>query len=208
MATFPPKVSDEHRWVALASFTLTEGQARTLASGGAVKLGDHNRVSTTLGCIDCEGEWPIDGRCSAPAAPEMDDRTSDGTGGMTDEETNRLLAATDALRRSGAKGLEIGHLEEDVPAALARWYATAQWQGAKVSAEEHASPLAAVEELLARVLVGGGCVKCQRPITLPNEPGVGSPDRCTWTRHRDMWVPGCVADDDIADYIAERKRHR
>lgn len=205
MATLPPKVSDEHRWIALATFTVTEGQARTLASGGVVNLAEHNRVAVQLGCADCEEEWPARGRCSAPAAPELD-RFTDDSFDMSPDNRDRMLAASNAIGRSGAKELEIGHLEDGVPVALARWYATARYQGAKVSADEHSSPIAAVEDLLRRILVGGGCVKCQRPITLPDQADAGSPDRCTWVRHDDMWVPGCV--EDVVEYIAERKEHR
>jgi hypothetical protein len=205
--SFPPKVSDEHRWVALASFTLTEGQARTLASGGHVKLADHNRVLTQLGCLDCEEAWPIEGRCKAAASPEMAPVTSSGS--PMEESDPRLVAAVDAIARSGATGFEVGHLEDgSVPVPLARWYATAKYKGAKITADEHASPIAAVEELLAKIMVGGGCVKCRRSITLPNEPGAGAPERCTWSRLGDMWVPGCVADADVDEYIAERKQHR
>jgi hypothetical protein len=206
MASLPPKVSDEHRWIAIASFTLTEGQARTLASGGQVNLAEHNRIAVQLGCADCEEEWPAKGRCSAPAAPELE-RFTDSDFDMDIDDRARLVAATNAIGRSGAKEFEIGHLEDDsVPVALARWYATAVYQGAKVTADEHASPIAAVEDLLRRILVGGGCVKCRRKITLPDQPTAGQPDRCTWTRHHDMWVPGCV--ENVNEYIAERKGHR
>jgi hypothetical protein len=206
-AMLPPKVADEHRWMAVAVFTLTEGQAGALATGDSVSLAEHNRVSVSLGCADCEEEWPIKGRCPAPASPDLEDRTSTATT-LGPDERNRLLAATDVLGRSGATGLEIGHLDNDVPSPLARWFATIQWQGVKVTAEDHASPLAAVEDLLTKVLVGGGCVKCRRLITLPDQPSAGFPEVCTWARHGDMWVPGCVADDDIATYVAERREHR
>jgi hypothetical protein len=205
MATLPPKVSDEHRWIAIASFTVTEGQARTMAANGVVNLAHHNRIAVQLGCADCEEEWPATSRCSAPAAPELDRFTDDGFD-MGIDDRARLLAASNAIGRSGAKDLEIGHLEDAVPVALARWYATARYQGARVTADEHASPIAAVEDLLRRILVGGGCVKCQHPITLPDQSDAGSPDRCTWTRHHDMWVPGCV--ENVHEYIAERKGHR
>jgi hypothetical protein len=141
--------------------------------------------------------------------------TDDGTvddrarmlSGLNAGERARLIAAVNAIGRSGAKDLEIGHIEDGpVPAAFARWYATARFQGAKVIAEEHASPLTALEDLLQRILIGGACVKCRHPITLPDQADAGSSDRCTWTRHGDMWVPGCV--EGVEEYIAERKEHR
>lgn len=44
-----------------------------------------------------------------------------------------LLATADLVGRSGATGLEVGYLHDDVPAELASWWATAHYQGARKS---------------------------------------------------------------------------
>jgi hypothetical protein len=205
-ATLPPKVPGVHRWVALATFSVTAGQARSLAAGSAVKLADYNRVNTSLGCVDCEKEWPAEGRCPAGAAPEMEDLTSDEFV-ASDDARDRLVAVADAIARSGAREFEVGHLEDD-STPLARWYATATYRGTKVFADEHADPVAAAEELLAKLLVGGQCVSCERLVTLPDESSAGSSARCTWARHGDMWVPGCVPADEVEEFMAERRKHK
>lgn len=62
----PPKVAGEHRWVAMATFTLTQGQARMAGVAGArVNLDEKNRLGVELGCIDCEEPYGAvkDQRC-------------------------------------------------------------------------------------------------------------------------------------------------
>lgn len=199
--TLPEKRPGEHRWVAMTAHTLTHGQARLLDAGSVVNLDEANRVATDVGCVDCEEPWPAPGPCTADVT--SDDFT------MSSDEQERVLAATDALARSGARGLEIGHLEDGVPSPLARWYATARWKGAKVSAEEHANPLAAVEDLLAKVMMGGQCVACGKTIVMTGRAH-SFPDgaTCVWDRLGDMWIPGCIAATDIDAFIAERKGTR
>lgn len=51
-----------------------------------------------------------------------------------------LDAAVDLIGRTGARGFEVGFLGDDAPAAKARWYAHAQYAGARVIAENHPGP--------------------------------------------------------------------
>lgn len=202
----PPKTAGEHRWIALATFTLTSGQASAAAGGATVKLGPHNLVTQDIGCVDCEAPWPAPRHCSAAAAPEMGDVT--GVGGPPDlegEGKERLVAAIDVVGRSGGKGFEVGFLDEDVPAHLARWYAHAQYKGARISTEEHPGPVEAAEALAWRLLEGGQCTSCRRLIGLEGHAGGGP---CRWRRVGDCWVPGCLDDTEVAGYVAARRANR
>lgn len=205
MMKLPPKVPGEHRWVLLATHTLTTGQAAAAAAGSQVKIGGHNLVAIDVGCVDCEEGWPAPQRCTSGAAPELVEVTADqATTGDPEEDEQRVLAAADVIGRSGARGLEIGFLDEDVPSHLARWYATASFKGARVSADEHTSPANAAEELAWKVLDGGLCTKCKRKIGLAGHTSRELTDRCAWSRHGACWVPACT--DDIEAYVASRTR--
>lgn len=205
----PPKIPGEHRWIAAVSYSITTGQAAAAHAGSAVKLGPHNTVTQGVGCVDCEEEWPATTRCAAAAAPEMDDVTGGGDlrTELSPAELDRLYAAVGVIGRSGGKAFEVGHLEENAPAHLARWYATATFSGAKVVAEEHADPIAAAEELAWKILEGGGCIQCGKTIALEGHAG-GPPGACQWRRVGDCWVPGCTVDVDVDSYIAQRRAKR
>lgn len=201
----PPKVAGEHRWCALTSFTLTPGQASAAAGGATVKLGPHNLVTQSIGCVDCEAPWPAPQRCTAAAAPEMDNVTGAGGPGLDDEGKARMFAAIDIVARSGGKSFEVGYLDEDVPAHLARWYAHAQYKGARISADEHPGPVEAAEALAWRLLEGGQCTSCRRLIGLEGHEGGGP---CRWHRVGDCWVPGCLDTTEVVDYIEARRAQR
>jgi hypothetical protein len=203
----PPKMAGRHRWIVLGTYTVTEGQARTIFAGDdIVALGPHNLVSTGIGCVDCELEWPVEGSCTAGAAPEMDDVTGTGHLEMDEATEEGMMAAIDAIARSGAKELEVGHLDDDVPSHLARWYATATYHGAKQSSQDHPDPLTAAEGLMAKLIVGGRCVACGQRIILKGWAGDTKPKRCVWHRVATTWVPGCI--DDIDSFVASRRRPR
>lgn len=68
-----------------------------------------------------------------------------------------------AIGRTGATTLEIGFLDDEPPH---RWYATAQYQGAKVSCDNQPDPLAALIGLYAMLAAGGQCTTCERPVAL------------------------------------------
>lgn len=203
----PPKEPGVHRWIVLVQHTVTAGQADALAGGWDVPLGPHNRVGVDVGCVDCEGEWghAVD-PCPADAAPELDDVTAPPSGALSEEDRDRLTAAIDVVGRAGARGFELGFLDADRPAHLARWYATATYRGAKVIVEEHASPVDAAEELAWRLVEGGRCTSCGGRVAVD---GHGIPDlngvRCRWSRRGDCWVPGCVPAGEVEGYVAERR---
>lgn len=100
-----------------------------------------------------------------------------------------LNAGLDLVGRTGAKEIEIGFVHDDVPAEEAGWYANAQYHGARVTAQDHQSPVEAVEALARRLLDGGLCAYCGQTIALGDYPG----RHCRWTRHGDKWVRGCAA---------------
>lgn len=55
----PEKEPGRHRWVLLASYTVTEEAVFAEARGDGVTYLDHeNRFATSLGCIDCEQPYP------------------------------------------------------------------------------------------------------------------------------------------------------
>lgn len=87
---------------------------------------------------------------------------------MTDmklsEEDGQILGYTSvAIGKTGAKSLEIGYLDDDPPS---RWYATALYQGTKVTCDEQPDPVAAILGLYAMLAAGGQCTACGRTIAL------------------------------------------
>lgn len=99
-----------------------------------------------------------------------------------------LTAACDLVGRSGARQLELGYLHDDVPVEEAGWYATARYRGAKLIVEDHRSPVEAAEALARRILDGGTCAHCHKPVRLDDRLALGS---CRWTRHGARWARGC-----------------
>lgn len=108
---------------------------------------------------------------------------------MIDEDA--LIAAVDLVARCNASEFEVGYLDDDVPTDQARWWAKAQWRGVRVTVEDHASPVEAAEALARRLLDGGKCAHCARPIVLARRPGRGRV--CHWVRKGQKWIRGCRA---------------
>lgn len=206
----PAKVPGEHRWVAISTFSLTPGQASAAAAGSAVKLGPHNCVATSIGCVDCEREWPAPERCTAGAAEELRGVTDEAGGGsaIPEDERDRLLAGVGAVARAGGRALEVGYLEETADMRAARWWASARFAAGRVLVEEMPSPVDAVEGLAWRVLEGGRCVRCGKTIALEGHAvQVGGPGpRCTWRRARMHWLPGCLPTGEVEAYTADTRR--
>ena len=89
--------------------------------------------------------------------------------GMTARDLDALQHTVSAVGRTGAAGLEIGYLDDDPPH---RWYATAQYEGAKVSCDNQHDPLAAVLGLYAMLAAGGQCTTCHRTVVLEHGHGL------------------------------------
>ena len=110
-----------------------------------------------------------------------------------DLDQDAMTAAADLVGRSGAGSLELGHLDDldDVPIEEARWYAHAQYRGTRISVENHRGPVEAMEALARRLLSGGQCAYCARPVVLAG-PTTRIGKVCRWSRQGDAWVRGCV----------------
>jgi hypothetical protein len=123
-----------------------------------------------------------------------------------------MFAALDLVGRSGAKGVEFGHLHDDVPVAEAAWWAQAQYAGARLMVENHRGPIEALEALARKLLDGAMCAHCRGLVSLGGGgamvyPGSRRPDgsvvdaaevarlrttpQCRWTRMGPRWVRGC-----------------
>lgn len=53
----PDKVAGQHRWIVLATYVISNGQAAAAESGARVNLDHENRIGLHTGCLDCEGEY-------------------------------------------------------------------------------------------------------------------------------------------------------
>ncbi len=112
-------------------------------------------------------------------------------GPVLDEDA--MFAGIDVIGRMNARGLEIGHLNDDVPPELADWYATAMWNGRKVFSDHHTSPEGAVDALARQLLNGGRCAYCGHTVTtgIPSRRDRRRRRWCVWARVGRTWVRGC-----------------
>ena len=94
-----------------------------------------------------------------------------------------VMACAQLIGRSGASGFEIGYLHDDVPVEEAGWYAHAQFQGARITVQDHRSPTGAALALAERLLSGATC-RCRRPVTLSD-----GQDGCRWRLVGNRWEP-------------------
>lgn len=119
-----------------------------------------------------------------------------------------LMAAVDLVRRTGAAGIEIGYLHDDVPVEEAAWYAHAQYRGTRIICENQRSPVDAAEGLARQLLTGAKCMHCGRLVTL-DLAGAYAHDAvlldgtswsaaqqvaagvCYWHRDGRVWRRGC-----------------
>ena len=121
-----------------------------------------------------------------------------------------LVAAADLVGRTGAKGFEIGYLHDDVPIEQAGWYAHAQYNGVRITEEDHVGPAEAAEALARRLLEGGKCTSCGGLVALSSRGAMFHPSakladgtrwdglpakQCRWTRMGNHWVAGCQRKD-------------
>lgn len=119
-----------------------------------------------------------------------------------------VLAAVDLVGRTGATGIEIGYLHDDVPTEQAAWYASVRYRGTRITYENQRSPVDAAEGLARRILAGAKCVHCGRLVTL-DQAGAYAHDAvlldgtswsatqqvaagvCYWHRDGRVWRRGC-----------------
>jgi hypothetical protein len=185
VGALPPKIAGEHRWIILASYSVTPEEAGLYAESDEIfELESERLVNAGIGCIDCEASWPDTSPCEAGEwdAPFPDDL-------LGAEGKERMLAAVDAIGLTGAKGLEIGH---EVESNKTSWYAKAAFDGSHVYSKGHADPVAAVEALAWDLLDGGDCQLCHR--TVVRSAGDYPFEACVWQRIGDRWISGCSPD--------------
>jgi hypothetical protein len=85
---------------------------------------------------------------------------------LPDFDEEAFAAATNLVGRTGARQLSFGYLREGVPVHLARWWANAHYKGARITVEDEAGPVEAVEALARRLLTGAQCAHCKRLVAL------------------------------------------
>ncbi|KLL11568.1 MULTISPECIES: hypothetical protein [Protofrankia] len=126
---------------------------------------------------------------------------------MKPMDLEEVLACADLVGRSGASGFEIGYLDDDP--ANPRWYAHAQYRGARLTCEDHPTPQAAADALAHRLLQGAQC-RCGRVATTSPYGAVPynatlingqrrtheqarTAGQCLWRRTGARWEPSCTA---------------
>ena len=116
-----------------------------------------------------------------------------------------VKACADLVGRTGAKTFQIGY-DEDPPR---RWYAYAQYKGARLTVEDCRGPVEAADALSRKLLTGGKCTHCGGLITLTDAGAVAFPrhftdgsevteetaramPHCRWRRMGGKWERGCA----------------
>lgn len=119
-------------------------------------------------------------------------------GGLPDEHLHAIVAAAGLVGRSGGKAFNVGYLDETPRMEDARWWASAEYRGAKVIIDEQQSPALACELLARRILEGGRCAHCRQRVTLKqvrssfgNFNVAGGTRHCRWFRVGPRWFRGC-----------------
>jgi hypothetical protein len=124
---------------------------------------------------------------------------------MDKDDEQAVTACMEVVGRTGATDFQIGYLED----SLADWYAHAQYRGARITVEGHASPVAACNALVERLLNGAQCQHCKGAVTT-TPAGLLAFDGtlttgeawtaeqqaraglCVWQRKAERWVRGCA----------------
>jgi hypothetical protein len=117
-------------------------------------------------------------------------------------------AALELVPRTGARGLEIGYLDETPVSEDARWYASVRYQGVKISVEDQRGPAEAAHALALRLLTGAQCQGCGGLVALSDFGAVAYPTilidgrrwepeeaaaagLCRWRLIGKRWEMGC-----------------
>lgn len=134
---------------------------------------------------------------------------------LIQQNLDMMEACTILVSFIGARALEVDFLHHDVPIHEAAWWATATFQGTKVTTENHESPGLACDALAGLLLNGARCF-CGRAATTDPEGQVlivegklsdGAPTFteeevkkvgvCKWQRFTSVWVPACMTRDGV-----------
>ncbi|WP_018502917.1 hypothetical protein [Parafrankia discariae] len=116
-----------------------------------------------------------------------------------------ILATANLVGRTGARGFEVGHLDDDP--TNPRWWASAEYKSARIIADDHPTPEAAAEGLARRLLTGARC-RCGRLTALSPDGAVAvdatmadgtrwtveqarQAGQCLWVRDGPQWNPSC-----------------
>lgn len=100
-----------------------------------------------------------------------------------------VLAVADLCGRSGATNFETGYLDDQPPH---RWYASAQYKGARLFAEDPDDPTSAADGLAIQILDGGTCTHCHKVIRIsPTDRPLRTRKACLWAREGARWIRGC-----------------
>jgi hypothetical protein len=127
---------------------------------------------------------------------------------FTSDEKNRMIAATELVGRTGATGLEIAYLHDDVPSEEAGWYAAVQYKGSRILVEDHVGPVQALDALVERLLTGARCHHCKGLVALTpfgatafnghlvdgsewSISDAAKAPQCLWRRAGARWIRGC-----------------
>ena len=112
-----------------------------------------------------------------------------------------IVAAVGVVGRSGAAQFEIGWLDDSYPH---RWWASAKYQGRRITGEHPSKPDIAVDRLVHKMLHGGLCVHCGDRINLTPTKGRWADGNCEWHRVDAIWQPGCgVEVDKLGKVVVE-----
>jgi hypothetical protein len=111
-----------------------------------------------------------------------------------------VLATADLVDRAGARGFEIGYLnDEDDPQFAkhgAQWWAHARYRGTRIIVEGFDRPDQAADALSRRLLTGAKC-RCGKLVTLGRDGAIAfdgvrmAAGQCLWTRVGARWNPSC-----------------
>ncbi len=121
-----------------------------------------------------------------------------------------MMAAIEAIGRTGATDFAFGPLHPDAPIADARWWAHVKYRGSRIQVENHVGPIEAIDALVTRLLHGAFCMGCGK-LTIINDDPVPVPDIridgepidvqdiqrggfCRWERVGRRWERGCGDD--------------
>ncbi|MCP2363043.1 hypothetical protein HD597_010063 [Nonomuraea thailandensis] len=119
-----------------------------------------------------------------------------------------LIAAVDLVGRTGARGIEIGYLHDNVPVEEAAWYAHVQYRGTSITEENHRGPVEAAEALARQLLTGAMCNHCKKLVALSDDGATAyngtllngtrwtveqarAAGQCRWRRIGPRWARGC-----------------